>query len=289
MKEARYYQKTEEGGLRCTLCPHHCRIGEGKRGLCGTRENRDGILVALNYEEVASLALDPIEKKPLRRFHPGSSILSTGTFGCNLFCPFCQNYGLSRASLEDIQTRRISAKDLVAIAVGERSMGNIGIAFTYNEPTVWYEYVLETSKLAKEEGLSVVLVTNGCIEEEPLLELLPYVDAMNIDLKTMNSETYKATLKGDLAAVQRTIERSVANRVHVEVTTLVVPGMNDSEEEIDALIQYLSGISPELPLHLSRYFPHYQMNDVPPTDPHIIYGAVKKAREKLKFVYTGNL
>jgi pyruvate formate lyase activating enzyme len=288
MKEARYYQKMDDEGVQCQLCPHRCLIKEGKIGLCATRENQSGTLVALNYEEVASLALDPIEKKPLRRFHPGSYILSTGTFGCNMFCPYCQNHELSRAKASSIKTRHISAKELVDIALEERSEGNIGIAFTYNEPTVWYEYVLETAKLSKAEGLKVVLVTNGSIEEEPLIELLPYVDAMNIDLKSMHSDTYSKTLKGDLNAVKRTIELA-AGRIHVEVTTLVVPGLNDSEGEMDELIDYLASISWELPLHLSRFFPRYQMNHIPATDSEAIYSVERRARKKLKYVYTGNL
>ncbi len=288
MKEARYYQKMDDLGVQCQLCPHRCLIKEGKIGLCATRENQSGTLVALNYEEVASLALDPIEKKPLRRFHPGSYILSTGTFGCNMFCPYCQNFELSRAKLSSIRTRRISARELVNIALEERNEGNIGIAFTYNEPTVWYEYVLETAKLAKTEGLKIVLVTNGCIEEEPLMELLPFVDAMNIDLKSMNSDTYSKTLKGDLDAVKRTIELATG-LIHVEVTTLVVPRLNDSEGELDELIDYLANISRDLPLHLSRFFPHYKMNHIPATEPDAIYSAARRARRKLNYVYTGNL
>ena len=287
-KEARYFDRLEEHRVRCMLCPHHCLIQEGKTGLCATRQNEGGTLKALNYEEVASLSLDPIEKKPLKRFFPGSNILSAGTFGCNMFCPYCQNHTLSRAKAGEIRTRQISAEELVNIAIREKDMGNIGIAFTYNEPTVWYEYVLETSCLAKQHGLVVVLVTNGCIEEKPLLELLPFVDAMNIDLKSMNHETYQKILGGDLRAVKRTIELAHQS-VHVEVTTLVVPGLNDSEGELDQVSDYLSEISADIPLHLSRFFPQYKMRHVPPTDSDAIYAAARRARKKLRYVYTGNL
>ncbi|QRN86843.1 AmmeMemoRadiSam system radical SAM enzyme [Clostridia bacterium] len=288
VKEARYYQKLKDNSTHCLLCPHQCHIKVGEMGLCNTRENKEGRLLALNYEEVASLALDPIEKKPLRRFHPGSTILSAGTYGCNMFCPYCQNYELSRAKPGKLRTNHISASKLVNIARQEKSKGNIGLAFTYNEPTVWYEYVLEAAKLAKENNLLVVLVTNGCIEEEPLRELLPYVDAMNIDLKSINPTTYRKTLKGDICATKRTIELAVQS-THVEITTLMVPGLNDSEGEFDETLSYLAGISRNLPLHISRFFPRYKMNHIPATDTDAIYAAMRRAKKKLKYVYSGNL
>lgn len=288
VKEARYYQKLQDNSVHCLLCPHHCYIKEGQTGLCNTRENQKGTLLALNYEEVASLTLDPIEKKPLRHFHPGSVILSAGTYGCNMFCPYCQNYELSRAKAGSMRISHISAERLVDIALQEKSRGNIGIAFTYNEPTVWYEYVLETAILAKKNNLLVVLVTNGCIEEEPLEELLPYVDAMNIDLKSINATTYRTILKGDFNTTKRSIELAFKS-THVEVTMLMVPGLNDSEGELDKAISYLASISKEIPLHISRFFPRYKMNHIPATDSDAIYAAARRAQKKLKYVHIGNL
>ena len=288
LKEAMFYERQQNGRVHCFLCPHNCNIPPDGIGICGVRRNIGGILRTLNFGQVSSIAIDPIEKKPLRNFYPGSYILSVGSFGCNLKCPFCQNHSIARVCSEEVDTVRINSEDLVAKAVALRSKGNIGIAYTYNEPTIWYEYVYETAKLAKEEGLLNVLVTNGYISPEPLEKILPYIDAMNIDLKAYNDEFYKDIVKGGLQEVKATIEQS-AKKCHVEITTLVIPGLNDSIEEITEMSKWLSSISPDIPLHLSRYFPNYEMTDKPPTSVQTLAELESVAHRYLNYVYMGNV
>ena len=240
----------------------------------------------LNYGKLTSLALDPIEKKPLRRFHPGSLILSVGSFGCNLRCPFCQNYEISMAGETEIQTVEVSPTQLVGQAAELRARGNIGVAYTYNEPLVSYEYVRDCAELVREQGMVNVLVTNGTIEEGPWLALLPLIDAANIDLKGFTPAWYRR-LGGDLETVKRSIALA-AEQCIVEVTTLLVTGENDSAEEIQELAQWLASISPEIPLHLSRFFPRYRMTDHPPTPVEQVYGLAETAQGYLPYVYTGN-
>lgn len=270
---------------RCSLCFHHCDLKEGQTGLCRARGCRDGRVVPLNYGKLTSLALDPIEKKPLRRFHPGSLILSAGSFGCNLSCPFCQNAEISSAG-EDFPARDCPPEELVRLALGLRPRGNIGLAYTYNEPLVGYEYVRDCAALAREAGLVNVLVTNGTIEPGPWQELLPLIDAVNIDLKGFTEAWYRR-LGGDLGTVKRSIELA-ARACHVEVTTLLVPGCNDGEAELRELAAWLAGVSPEIPLHLSRFFPRHRMRELPPTPVERVYRLAEVARESLKYVYTGN-
>ena len=270
----------------CDLCFHHCRLSEGQTGLCRARACREGRIVPLNYGRVSSLALDPIEKKPLCRFHPGSLILSVGSFGCNLRCPFCQNYEISMAGEGDLRTAELSSEALADKALELRSLGNIGAAYTYNEPLVGYEYVRDCAALVHERGMVNVLVTNGTIEEAPWRALLPLIDAVNIDLKGFTSGWYRR-LGGDLETVQRSIALA-AERCHVEVTTLLVPEENDSVEEIRALARWLASVSPDIPLHLSRFFPRYQMQDRPPTPVERVYRLAGTAREHLSYVYAGN-
>lgn len=269
----------------CAICPHRCAIEEGQTGFCRARTNAGGKIVCANYGRLTSLALDPIKKKPLARFHPGSFILSAGSYGCNMRCPFCQNCSISMAGSE-AETFEVSPRELVAAALRERARGNIGIAFTYNEPLVGYEFVYDCAVLAREAGLVNVLVTNGTVCEEPLARLLPYIDAMNIDLKAFTEEKYRA-LGGWLDTVRRTIALA-AKSCHVEVTTLVVPGFNDSGEEMEREAAWLASIDPEMPLHISRFFPCYQMKDKAPTPVSTVYRLRDIAREKLKSVYTGN-
>ena len=243
-------------------------------------------VVPLNYGKLTSLALDPIEKKPLRRFHPGSLILSVGSFGCNLRCPFCQNHEISMAGEAEIQTVEVSPAQLAGQAAELRAQGNIGAAYTYNEPLVSYEYVRDCAELVREQGMVNVLVTNGTIEEGPWRTLLPLIDAVNIDLKGFTPAWYRR-LGGDLETVKRSIALA-AEQCHVEVTTLLVPGENDSAEEIRELAQWLASISPEIPLHLSRFFPRYRMIDHPPTPVEQVYGLAETAQGYLPYVYTGN-
>lgn len=269
----------------CTLCFHHCCLAEGQTGVCRARANRGGCIVPLNYGRLTALALDPIEKKPLRRFHPGSRVLSVGSFGCNLHCPFCQNAGIAAAG-EEICTQGCTPQQLVQEALRLRLQGNIGVAYTYNEPLVGYEYVRDCAKLVHRAGMFNILVTNGTIEEAPWRDLLPLVDAVNIDLKGFTQNWYHR-LGGDLETVKRSIIVAAQN-CHVEVTTLVVPGENDREEEIRELSCWLASVSPEIPLHVSRFFPRHQMQDRAPASVQKVYRLAEVAREALRYVYTGN-
>jgi len=273
-------------GVPCGICPHNCVLDEGQRGICRARSNHGGTIRSDSYGLVTSIALDPVEKKPLQRFFPGKYLLSVGSFGCNMRCMFCQNYEISQADKAHSSYSEISPETLVSKAVELVSEGNIGIAYTYNEPFVGYEYVYDTSVFAKKQDLKNVLVTNGYVNEGPLLALLPYIDAMNIDLKTYNPEFYKK-LGGGLEDVKRTISLSIP-RCHVEVTTLIVPRENDSEEEMRQISGWLASIDPNTPLHISRFFPRYRMLDRAPTDPAVVYHLADIARESLKYVYTGN-
>lgn len=271
--------------VMCELCFHHCILDEGQTGLCRARANRDGQVVPLNYGRLTALALDPIEKKPLRRFHPGSMVLSVGSFGCNLRCPFCQNAGIAAAGSE-IPTRDCPPEALVGEAARLRDRGNIGLAYTYNEPLVGYEYVRDCAALVRAAGMCNVLVTNGTIAEKPWRELLPLMDAVNIDLKGF-TDTWYRTLGGDLEAVKSSIALA-AGYCHVEVTTLIVPGENDSEGEMRALSGWLASVSPDIPLHVSRFFPRHHMTDRGPTPVETVRRLADTAREKLRHVYTGN-
>ncbi len=272
--------------IPCELCFHHCELEERQTGLCRARGNRGGTIVPLNYGKLTSLALDPIEKKPLRRFHLGSMILSVGSFGCNLRCPFCQNHEISMAGDGGIQTVEVSPEQLADKAMELRLQGNIGVAYTYNEPLVGYEYVQDCAALVHERGMVNVLVTNGTIEEAPFRALLPLIDAANIDLKGFTPAWYRR-LGGDLETVKRSIALA-AERCHVEVTTLLVPGENDSVEEIRDLARWLALVNPEIPLHMSRFFPRYRMTDRPPTPVESVYALAETAREHLTYVCTGN-
>lgn len=269
----------------CTLCFHRCILREGQTSLCQARANRGGSIVPLNYGKLTALALDPIEKKPLRRFHPGSLILSTGSFGCNLYCPFCQNATIAAVGA-NAHTQDCTPEQLVQEALRLQSEGNIGLAYTYNEPLVGYEYVRDCAGLAHRAGMLNVLVTNGTIEEAPWRALLPLIDAANIDLKGFTENWYRQ-LGGDLETVKRSI-LVAAEYCHVEITTLIVPGENDSEEEMRALSTWLASISPEIPLHISRFFPRHRMQERPPTPVPVVYHLAEIAHERLRYVYTGN-
>jgi len=269
----------------CEICFHHCSLAEGQIGFCGARKNVDGKVICDNYGKITAIALDPIEKKPLKHFFPGSYILSIGSYGCNLHCPFCQNSDISM-QYAGIRTHFISPQKLVNKALELKSDGNIGVAYTYNEPFISYEYVTDCAGLVHQNGMKNVMVTNGTVEEAPLRKILPLIDAMNIDLKGFTGEYYRK-LSGNLEVVKRTIEIA-AKECHIEVTTLIVPGENDSDEEMEALAGWLASVDPEIPYHVSRFFPHYHMPDKPPTPVKTVYHLAEIARKHLKYVYTGN-
>ena len=280
-----FYESGPDERTDCKVCPRLCNIPPGKQGFCRVRENRDGTLYATNYGECSAQALDPIEKKPLYHFHPGSLILSLGTVGCNLRCGFCQNWNIAH---ESPPTTYLAPERAVELARQQKEKGYdcVGLAYTYSEPFMWYEYVYDTAKLARQAGLKNVLVTNGYISEEPLMALLPYIDAMNIDVKAFTDEFYKTNCAGRLDPVLRTVE--IANKhCHIEVTTLLVTGLNDSPEEVDRLTDWLAALDPEIPLHFSRYFPNYKMN-LPPTPLQSLSRAREAALKKLRYVYIGN-
>lgn len=279
---------------QCDVCFHRCKLEEGQRGFCGARIASGGQVAAENYGMVTSLALDPIEKKPLARFYPGSLILSVGSWGCNLRCPFCQNAEISQnenAAYWRKTAQRVTPEALADLAEKLRDDGNLGLAFTYNEPLVGWEFVRDTARLVRARGMKTVLVSNGTAELPILEELLPVIDAMNIDLKGFTDEWYSSTLKGSLAQTMRFIENA-APCCHLEITTLVVPGANDGEAEMrreSAWIASLDGgRGRDIPLHISRFFPRYHMTDRGPTDVSRIYRLAEIARESLHYVYPGN-
>lgn len=280
MKEAMHWKKEEDGKVRCLLCPHQCSLGEGETGICSNKRNAGGTLEAARFGEITALAMDPIEKKPLYHFHPGEQILSVGTYGCNLSCDFCQNHHLWNGH---VPAETLLPKDLVARARGR----SFAIAYTYNEPFMGYEYVLESARLAHAEGIKNVLVTNGYYNPGPFEELLPYIDAMNIDLKSMRDDFYKRLCGARLKPVQRTIERAVGGCL-VELTNLIIPGENDSDRELAELAGYVAGVSPDIPMHFSAYRPMHKRRN-PPTPSGRLEKAYELARARLKYVYVGNV
>ncbi|RJP27249.1 MAG: AmmeMemoRadiSam system radical SAM enzyme [Actinobacteria bacterium] len=282
MKEALYYEKLEGGKVHCLLCPQDCRIAEGKRGLCGVRRNSGGILYSEIYNRAMARGMDPIEKKPLYHFHPGALIYSLGTRGCNQSCDFCQNWHMLQP---DASTAEITSRQAVDEALAE---GSMGLAYTYNEPTIWYEFVLECSQAAREAGLANVLVTNGSINAEPFAQLAPFIDAMNIDVKSMDPEFYRKICSSQLEPVLATCRAAKAAGIHVEITNLVIPTLNDSDERFGELVDFVAGLGPEVPLHFSAYFPSYKMT-IEPTPLDSLLRAQEIARRKLYYVYLGNV
>ena len=277
-------EKKEAEEIVCDLCCHHCRVKEGETGFCRARRNVHGVNTCDNYGRLTAVAMDPIEKKPLVRFYPGSMILSVGSYGCNLACPFCQNYSISMRNEKTAEYQYVSPEELCDLVLQHDE--SIGLAFTYNEPLISYEYILDCAKILKPQGKKIVLVSKGMIARAVLEQLMPYVDAMNIDLKG-DRDFYHNELHGDYDMVRDTI-RYVYDKCHLEVTTLVIPGKNDSEAFIEEQARFLASLSDEIVYHLSRYFPRYHY-EIPATPADTIYRLQKTAQKYLKYVYTGNI
>jgi len=297
MKEAMFYEKRENNRVKCRLCPQLCLIDEGDTGYCFIRKNTGGTLYAVEYGRVSSSHLDPIEKKPLYNFHPGSTIFSIGGLGCNLRCPWCQNWNIAqpRDSFPDVEiedvtkqfTAHMTPGQVLDLAKKYIPHGCIGVAYTYNEPFTWYEYVKDIAVLIKEAGMHNVMVTNGYVLEEPLRELLPLIDAMNIDIKGFK-ESFYHELGGHLRPALKTAEIS-KEYCHIEITNLIIPGLNDSKEDLEKLVDWIAGtLGKDTPVHFTRYFPSYRMA-TEPTPIETLRLAERIAKEKLDFVYLGNV
>lgn len=282
--QASHYKMRNAQEAQCLLCPQACIIAQAKTGICRTRLLEGSTLYLTNYGRYTSLAMDPVEKKPLYHFFPGRNILSIGGLGCNLRCSYCQNWSISH---RDAPTREITPGQLAAEAEA-RGPDNAGVAFTYNEPLIWFEFIRDCSPLLRARGLQVVLVSNGFINPAPFAELAPLVDAMNIDLKSFTDAFYNKHCAAGLGPVKATIRNAVEAGVWVEVTTLIIPGLNDSGEELEAAAQWLAAVSPDIPLHLSRYFPNFKM-DRGATPLATMERAYDIAKKHLKYVYVGNV
>lgn len=287
MKEAAFYIAESSGKVRCLLCPKECSISEKTTGVCGVRENIDGKLYTLAHSKPVAIHLDPIEKKPLYHFYPGEAILSVGTYGCNLNCKFCQNHDIS----QDFETesfnniKEVSPKEIISIC---KHNGYKFVAFTYNEPSVFYEYMLEIAILCKSNDIKTVMVSNGQINPEPFEILVEYIDAFNIDLKSFNPDFYRKICGGEIEATKQTIESIVRHGKHIEVTFLLIKGLNDSEEEFKHMCNYLSALDKNIVLHISRAFPRYKLNfEVTPKE--LINRFYKTAQAHLNYVYKGNI
>ena len=280
--EAKYYEKLDQEFVRCHLCPVNCRIAPSHEGICMIRRNEGGMLIATEYGKTIALNIDPIEKKPLYHFKPGSQILSVGPNGCNFGCIFCQNWSISQVKTN---ARYISARNLVKLA---GSNGSVGVAFTYTEPLIWFEYLFDAARLLKESGFATVIVSNGFINEAPARELFRHIDAANFDLKSIRAEFYRKICRGKLEDVLRTIKIAVEMGIHVELTNLLIPGYNDSDDEIEKLVDWVAQLGADIPMHFSRYFPHYKL-DAPATPEERLIFASKIAKKKLNYVYLGNV
>ena len=286
LTEAILTRTLDDDKIQCRVCNKNCIINPGDKGDCQVRENRDGILYTLNYGQVSSASSDPIEKKPLYHFQPGTETYSVGSIGCNFECPFCQNWNISFADIEKFPTKKITAEELIELAKNNLCKS---ISFTYNEPGIWLEYILDVMKLAKKEDLKIILVTNGYHSLEALELLIPNLDAVNIDLKG-DSEFYKTLCNSKRAPVLKTIKKLNDSRIHIEITNLIIPEHNDSDEILTDLIQSIYDINPEIPIHFTRFFPNYKLMTSPPTPIETLESAKKLAQNiGLKYIYIGNV
>jgi len=281
MVEAKFFRRLKDSTLLCELCPHFCEINLEETGLCGVRKNIYEVLYSTNYGRAVSVNIDPIEKKPLYHYYPGDKVLSLGANSCNFTCSFCQNYTISQIK---VGTTEITPENLLKLT--RKNFCNF-VAFTYTEPITWYEYVLDASKYLQENGVKTIMVTNGYINQKPLRKLLPYISAWNIDLKAINDYFYAKNCGGSLEPVLKTI-RTVAKKSHLEITNLLIPGENDSGNDVYKLVDFIADVDPNIPLHISRYFPHYKMQKHP-TPVKTLDFAREIAMRKLKYVYLGNI
>ena len=287
LKEASFYSVFNSGKniLSCELCPRACKIPPGEKGFCGVRKNSGGKLYALTYGKFSSINLDPLEKKPLYNFFPGKEVLSVGSAGCNFTCPWCQNSGISQAPADNIQLREADIGELLALA---RTYNSVGIAYTYNEPLINFEFVRDCAEEFHKNSLKNVLVTNGFINEKALASLLPFIDAANIDIKFFRQDFYKKYCGGNLGDVMRSVEMFVKAGKHIELTLCVIPGLNDNENDFREMVNWIWALAPSIPLHISRYFPAYKYS-AQPTSLKTLNRLRDIAVQKLDFVYQGNV
>jgi pyruvate formate lyase activating enzyme len=288
MQEALFYTKLENQTVRCDLCPWDCVLKPGQTGVCKVRSNENGQLFTHVYNKVAAFGIDPIEKKPLYHFHPGKNILSIGEVGCNLQCSFCQNHSISQCFASEFNGfYELDSKQIVEKALQKNQ--NIGIAYTYNEPFTFYEFMLETAQLAQESGLKNVVVSNGYVNSEPLKKLIPFIDAFNIDLKAFSEEFYQKQTKGKLRPVLETLQNIAESKSHLEITNLVIPDLNDDEIQFEKMVKWIAeNLGNDVPLHLSRYFPQHKIN-LPATSIKKLETLYELAKQHLQFVYLGNV
>ncbi len=288
VQEALFYEKEAGNEVKCTLCPWYCHLQQGQTGVCKVRKNTAGKLESLVYNKVAALGLDPIEKKPFFHYFPGKNILSIGNVGCNLHCTFCQNHNISQCRADKFRRYlELTSRELLEKA--KKIRNNIGVAFTYNEPFTFYEFMLDTAKLIHEAGLKNVVVSNGYINPEPLKHILPLIDAFNIDLKAFDNTFYLQQTKGKLQPVLEAIKTVAKSKAHLEITNLIIPGLNDDARQFESMVKWIAGeTGQETPLHLSRYFPQYKLMAAA-TPPETLERLYQLAKKHLHFVYIGNL
>ncbi|MCK5823346.1 MAG: AmmeMemoRadiSam system radical SAM enzyme [Bacteroidales bacterium] len=287
MKEALFFEKLSNNKVKCTLCPHNCIISDGNRGVCRVRINNKGVLYSEVYDKISSISNDPIEKKPLYHFYPGRNILSVGSVGCNLQCEFCQNWEISQTSVSDYHyIRNISSEEILQLALKDKN--NIGIAYTYNEPIVWFEFMQEIAKIAKKKNLKNVMVTNGYINRKPLEMILPYIDAFSIDLKAFTEDFYKKITSSHLQPVKDNLKFLSKRNKHIELTNLVIPTLNDDVEVFEDMVKWIANeLGENTVLHISRYFPMYQLKiESTPVDK--LLELFEIAKKHLNYVYLGN-
>lgn len=287
-KEALFYKKLKNKTIQCQLCPHFCIIKNKARGRCGARENRNGTLYSIVYGKPCSFAIDPIEKKPLYHFHPGSKTLTLSTVGCNLRCKHCQNWHISQKEVEQVPYQEIAPKQIIKLT---KNSGLDIVSFSYTEPTIFYEYMLDIAKLAKKNKMKCVMVSNGFINPEPLKKIIPYIDAFNIDVKSIKDTFYKKICDAKITPILKAIKIIYKAKKHLEITNLIIPGLNDSEENIKDLVHWIKkNLSVNIPLHFSAFYPCYKLSKLSPTSIETVITAKKIAvKLGMKNVYTGNI